>query len=80
MKTYKDVTITKQEAISITCDVCKKEFSTDIYNADCMEVQEFISIAFTGGYASIFGDGDSFELDMCQDCLKEKLGDYLREV
>jgi len=63
----------------VVCDVCKKEYNyagTD----DIEEVQEFQHIRFTGGYGSIFGDDVSFETDICQHCLKEKLGEYIRVV
>ena len=63
---------------SITCDVCKKTYSyTD---QDDFETQEFTCIHFRGGYGSIFGDDVSFETDICQHCLKEKLGEYIREI
>ena len=69
---------------SIVCDICKKEYRTakhpDGYTMDFLEAQEFTHIKFTGGYDSIFGDSVSFECDICQHCLKEKLGDYIREV
>lgn len=31
-----------------------------------------------GGYGSVFGDGDTLVLDMCQHCLKQKLGEFVR--
>ena len=45
---------------------------------DSMEIQEFIRIYNRGGYSSIFGDGAPIELDMCQHCFKDKLGQYIR--
>jgi hypothetical protein len=57
------------------CDVCGKEFN---FEDDIFETQEMVHINFTGGYGSIFGDGDTMRLDICQHCLKEKLGNYLR--
>ena len=60
---------------SIVCDVCKKEFP---YTNSEMETQEFTMIHYRGGYGSIFGDGNEVELHMCQNCLKEKLGEYVR--
>lgn len=57
---------------SITCDICKKEFD------DIMDIQEFAHINLMGGYGSVFGDGCTIEIDMCQKCLQEKLGDFIR--
>jgi hypothetical protein len=45
---------------------------------DFYEYQEFLSIQFTGGYGSIFGDEANCELDLCQYCVKELLGSWLR--
>jgi hypothetical protein len=59
----------------VTCDVCKKIFD---YEKDIMEVQEFTLIDFIAGYGSIFGDMSRVKCEICQDCLKEKLGEFLR--
>lgn len=62
------------EAIAeITCDRCMKCFTKD--DAGWHEMQ---SIEFVGGYESIFGDGMSVSIDLCQNCLKETLGPWLR--
>jgi len=71
---------TKTKIVAVECDVCGREFLEDSNSDDVFEIQEFTHIKFTGGYGSIFGDGDVFELDICQHCLKEKLGVYFREV
>lgn len=60
----------------LICDVCKKEFEYDDYQ----NIQEFVHLHFFGGYGSVFGDGDEFELDICQHCLKEKLGEFIRNI
>lgn len=61
------------EAITeIICDRCMKCFTKD--DADWYEMQ---SIEFTGGYASIFGDGMDVSIDLCPYCLKETLGQWL---
>lgn len=79
MKTYKDIQITTKELVSITCDKCGKIATpyseTGIYNYD---FQEWSHVGFTGGYGSIFGDGDEYEADFCQECWKELVGPYLR--
>ena len=69
----KDVTITKQQVTSITCDVCKKEYVP----TDYFEYQEIVTVSFVGGYGSIFGDGNKVRIDICQHCFKEKLGQYI---
>ena len=76
MKNYIERNIVKSFIISITCDVCKKAYLKD----NIYEWQEMMAIKFTGGYGSIFGDGNIFELDICQHCLKEKLGEYFRTM
>jgi antitoxin CcdA len=40
--------------------------------------QEFTSIDHLCGYGSIFGDGSQLRLDLCQGCLKEVVGPWLR--
>lgn len=74
MLNYKEHQVTKieRELISVTCDVCKKEYT------DQMEIQEFFQFNMRGGYNSIFGDGATIQLDMCQHCAKAKLGEYIR--
>jgi antitoxin CcdA len=62
------------EVVSVTCDVCKKVYSSD----DIFETQEFTYIRNDCGYGSVFGDGDTISLDICQHCLKEILGKYIR--
>jgi len=66
----------KEVAEKIVCDVCKKEYSLE-KNEDITEAQEFYRMSFTGGYGSVFGDGAKMSLDICQHCLKEKLGQYM---
>lgn len=62
---------------TITCDICKKTFDASPYGKDIFEVQEFIHIRAAGGYGSVFGDGEKISCDICQHCLKEKLGEYI---
>ncbi len=46
-----------------------------------MELQEFKTINVDAGYgASAFVDGDFWTTDLCQHCVREVLGDYLRRV
>jgi len=57
----------------LNCDIC----GMDIINTP-LEEQESISISDVGGYGSVWGDGYEYQLDMCQHCFKEKLGQYVR--
>jgi hypothetical protein len=67
-------TKTIQEEI-VVCDRCGREMVPD--GSDC-EHQERIAIRFRAGYGSVFGDGNLVEADLCQHCLQEVLGKYLR--
>jgi hypothetical protein len=69
-------TKTIQEEI-VVCDRCSREMVPD--GSDC-EHQERITIRFRAGYGSVFGDGNLVEADLCQHCLQEVLGKYLRIV
>jgi len=72
---YESQQIEQEVAKTVVCDICKKEFDTV---KDDMDVQEFVFINFIGGFNSVFGDGAKVEADICQDCINDKLGDYLR--
>ena len=66
------------KTVTLTCDICKKTYQYDDTTEAQFEIQEFLHIRFTGGYGSVFGDGDRVECDICQRCVKEKLGAYMR--
>ena len=71
---YKDVrpeTYTKQ----IRCDRCGLEAALDD-----QEFHEFVCIDYRAGYGSVFDDGNQVQLDICQHCVKQTLGDWLRIV
>jgi hypothetical protein len=80
--TRREVTKTVIEMTDVTCDICGKTYTFDAdkkhENDDWIETQEFHYISFRGGYGSIFGDGDTVTCDICQHCLKDKLGEYLK--
>jgi len=75
VKTYRREIVERemQTLESITCDVCKNTIPLD----DILELQEMVSIEFVGGYGSVFGDGEQVSIDMCQDCFKEILGEFV---
>lgn len=68
---YTEKETTVRYSTGIVCSVCKKEIT------DIMEAQEAVSIQISGGYSSVFGDGAEGRLDICQHCLKEKLGEFI---
>jgi len=70
MITYKTEMVERQILDKFICDRCKKDIS------DEMELQEIHSIQFTGGYNSVFGDENIVTCDLCQQCLKELIGDF----
>jgi hypothetical protein len=51
------------------CDICKKTYRED----DWQEVQEFIRIHQVCGFGSVFGDGITLSLNICQHCVKKLL-------
>jgi len=69
---YKKELVEQEVFDKFICDRCKKEISDDF------DLQETYSIGFWGGYSSVFGDGDEIECDLCQQCLKDLIGDFCR--
>ena len=67
---YKTEWVEEEIPDKFICDRCKKEVVDD------MELQETYSISFMGGYASVFGDESEVSCDLCQQCLKELIGDF----
>jgi len=77
-RTYK----TRQEESifldTLTCNRCG--FTVTRSDDDVLEWQEFMMWRNLGSYGSVFGDGNLIELDLCQRCVKELLGEYVRVV
>lgn len=69
IETMESVSVVDQ----IKCDRCGKEADRDELDFHAMT-----SIGFSAGYASIFGDGNRVEIDLCELCLKDTLGEWLR--
>jgi len=72
--------IQKEEVIkkyieTVSCDVCGKKYEND---SDDIELQEFHHIRRTGGYGSVFGDSVTIKCDICQHCLYNIIGNYIR--
>lgn len=57
----------------IRCDRCGKEAQRGEPG-----FVEMTSIGFDAGYGSIFGDGNRVDIDLCESCLRETLGTWLR--
>ena len=75
MRKYKEVQKNDSALSEVICDKCKKVASLE---NDNMDFHEWHYFHFTGGYDSIFGDGDEFECDFCQQCMMKVMGKYLR--
>lgn len=75
----KETVIKKIEQVvvtSYTCDICGRQIDDETGNG--CEIQEMIHIDKRCGYTSVFGDMSHIELDICQHCLKEKLGQFIK--
>lgn len=73
MKKFEETKV--QMPVEFICDCCGREAKVE---GDDYEAQEFVSIDFVGGYKSIFGDGTRVNLDVCQHCLNDKFGKYIK--
>ena len=76
MNEYKNVkkTVKEKQVVAIICDCCKKKIKiTDI------EIQEMLRWENWCGYGSIFGDGNKIKIDLCQECVKNLLGNYIQK-
>lgn len=71
---YEDRQYTVVNTVCV-CDRCGLEMHRQ---GSDFEWQERVSIAFRAGYGSVFGDGNLVELDLCQHCLRDLLGPWLR--
>lgn len=58
-----------------TCHRCARTMSAE---SDFIEMQEALIISYRAGYGSEFGDGNLVESVLCQSCVKEVLGAWLR--
>lgn len=67
-------TTTSAEAVTI-CGRCSRELRV---NAPDLEHQERLAIRFRAGSDSVFLDGSIVESDLCQHCVLEVLGPWLR--
>ncbi|WP_179104922.1 hypothetical protein [Burkholderia pseudomallei] len=73
MREYRDKIV--QEVSACACDRCGRHMTPTDH-----EWYEKLSIAWRGGFESIFGDGAHVSLDLCQHCVRDTLGQWLRIV
>lgn len=77
MKNYVTVPEPTQRLASLTCDACGTTYDCE---DEFLETQEFLHVEFNAGYGSVFGDTNVVAADVCQHCVKKRLGDALRVV
>lgn len=56
------------------CDRCRCVINID----DDIGIQEMLHWRNNCGYGSIFGDGSVIKIDLCQQCVKQLLGEYIQ--
>ncbi|MGA4079925.1 hypothetical protein ACI2VA_08605 [Ralstonia nicotianae] len=71
MREYRHHTV--QKLAACTCDRCGRRLVPDDG-----EWQERLSFDHSCGFDSVFGDGNTVGLDLCQHCVREVLGQWLR--
>lgn len=75
MKKVEAVDVKQNIIKSVTCDKCKKE--TDIVG----EWEEMWRMQWIAGYYSnVFDDGVEYAIDICEQCIKEAFGPYIRRL
>lgn len=75
MQIHEKVRKTIEQFSALVCDKCGKRIEAD----DTMEMQETLTLVIQGGYAAVLGDGSVYDLDLCQVCVRDVLGPYLRQ-
>ena len=73
MRVFVDQNVVTKVCTEIVCDRCGLRMP---FND--VEWYESYRIEFTGGYGSIFGDGNRVECDLCQTCLHDLIGKFAR--
>ncbi|MGF6658188.1 hypothetical protein OKW34_008778 [Paraburkholderia youngii] len=64
-----------QEVAACTCDRCGRRMSPDDSDG---EWHERVSLAWRGGFHSVFGDCTDLCIDLCQHCVNATLGEWIR--
>lgn len=68
------ITTTHEQIVGFICDRCGIEYHDDI------SMQERFNWWTTGGYGSVWGDGRTWHLVMCQGCANSLLSPWARDV
>lgn len=77
MRTTRQERVEATIPVDVTCDCCKNVIDA----LDIIEYQEVETFKFVAGYGSQYNDdGDLYEVDLCQHCIRKLLGPYLRRV
>jgi len=63
---------TQEIPVAWECDACGTREEAE------EEAQEWLAWRHTGGYASVYGDGEDVSLDLCQACTKALLGHAIK--
>ena len=77
--TIEQKVVVQDEVVALTCDKCGRAVSK--YSDDPeerMEFDEFLVISKMGGYGAVIGDMHYLEVELCQHCMVEVLGEYAR--
>ena len=64
-----------ERVLAVICNKCGKRIGSE----DWIEWQEAFTYKFVGGYGSVFGDCAEMSIELCQRCMKELLGSYMRQ-
>ncbi|MFM0439432.1 hypothetical protein PQQ84_23440 [Paraburkholderia strydomiana] len=64
-----------REVSACTCDRCGRRMTPDDPDS---EWHERLSVEYRGGLHSIFGDGQAIRIDLCQHCVRDTLGPWLK--
>lgn len=64
-----------QASVPCTCRRCGFDLESDDF-----EYQERLEINFRAGYGSVFGDENVVRATLCQNCVKDVLGEWLEIV
>ena len=57
----------------IRCDRCGKETECGEFGSEQMT-----SVGFDAGHSSLFGEGNRVEIDLCETCVRDTLGTWLK--
>lgn len=69
---YTDVPVTEKKVTGFECNKCKITYRL---SNDPLELEEMVHLKKTGGYGSVWGDGTTVEVSLCQYCAKEMFND-----